>query len=382
MNPKIDSLFSAFESAEGVDLFTQALEDPVREVREVAHWLLAESVSEIAQKALRDYLPFSRMHCLHRLSGEYKVEPNYFMISASRKVLISNCYSGTGKYDAYTTINIWDLQTGELIDDLYSQHEHMGADRDGRVILSGFCHILQALGNWRSKLTYQMLYPCSADHEVWKSGQANSNICSLVVSHDGLIVACGESALPFQGCIVIWDIQAERIIHRIEWRPTKGCSNITSLMMSPDASILLSQDDFSIHRRDLNRLWNPQTGELIREFETSAQWVAHEIATTPDGICLASGIRDDVVKVWDIKTDEVIYAFSNASPTAMTPDGKVLAYCDNSNGIVFWDLDANQRICTLQGSSSIRAIRLSPDREWVVTYDADTIIRIYGLPAD
>ena len=64
----------------------------------------------------------------------------------------------------------------------------------------------------------------------------------------------------------------------------------------------------------------------------------------------------------------------------MTPDGKVLAYCNETNGIVLWDLEVNQEIRTLpENSSSIHVICLSSDREWVVSYDGDQTIKIYGL---
>ena len=89
---------------------------------------------------------------------------------------------------------------------------------------------------------------------------------------------------------------------------------------------------------------------------------------------------DISVIVWDINTDQIIYSFLGCSPTAMTPDGKVLAYCDNTNNIVLWELDINQKICTLSGNRSpIQAICLSSNREWVVSYDADQTIKIYGL---
>jgi WD40 repeat protein len=181
---------------------------------------------------------------------------------------------------------------------------------------------------------------------------------------------------------VIWDIQAEKIIHRLEWKPIRETSSISSLTISPDGTILLSQDTpFFKYRGDCNRLWNLQTGELIREFETSAQWIANEIATTPEGIYLASGIRDNVVTVWNVMTDEIIYSFPSCSPTAMTPDGKVFAYCNDTNSIVLLDLDTGQKICSIQGSTSlIKVICLSSDREWVVSYDADEVIKIYGLP--
>jgi WD40 repeat protein len=387
MDSRIDDLISAFESGEDISLLVQALSDRTREVREFARWLLSESQLEVARKSLRDYLPYSRMACLHKVQGHNKVEPNYFAISSSQKTLFSNCYSGTGKYDAYTTIHIWDLQTGELVDDIYSLHEHMGTDQNGTIILSGFLHRLEALENWRSRLTYRMLFPRSASDEVYTSGKGNfdSDIGSLAVSHDGSIVACGPYHHGWQGHIVLWDTQAERIIHHIQWQPTGGgISDILSLIMSPDKALLLSQDSRRIRLTpppDLNKLWNVQTGDLIREFETSAHWVAHEIATTPEGKYIASGIRDNVVKVWNVTTDEILYCFPGCSPTAMTPDGKVLAYCDYANNIILWDLDTDQKIGALQGSASlIRVLCLSSDREWVVSYDADETIKIYGIP--
>jgi WD40 repeat protein len=384
MDSKIDSLLNAFESGRGIDFFVQFLSDRKREVREVARWLLLETQLESARKLLRDYLPYSRMECLHKIQGKNKVEPNYFTISPDKKILFSNCYSETGKYEAYTTINIWNLQTGELINDIYSLHEHMGTDQNGTIILSGFLHRLEAIEHWRSALTYRLLFPRLADDEIYTSGKSylHSDIGSLAVSHDGSIVACGEYGRSRQGCIVIWDIQAEKIIHSLEWKPIGETSSVSSLIISPDGTILLSQDTpFLKYRADCNRLWNLKTGELIREFETSAKWIAHEIATTPEGRYLASGIRDNVVKVWNVKTDEIIYSFPSCSLTAITPDGKVLAYCDDTNNIILLDLDTGQRICSLQGGTSlIKVICLSADREWIVSYDADKVIKIYGLP--
>jgi WD40 repeat protein len=64
----------------------------------------------------------------------------------------------------------------------------------------------------------------------------------------------------------------------------------------------------------------------------------------------------------------------------MTPDGKVLAYCNETNEVVLWDLEVNQKICTLLGNTSpIKSIYLSSDREWVVSYETNQTIKIYGL---
>jgi hypothetical protein len=241
MNSRIDALFDAFESAKDMDLLIQALSDHTREVREVARWLLSEIQAEESRQSLRDYLPYRKMRRLHRIQGQNKVEPNYFAIGAEKKILFSNCYSGTGKYDAYTTINIWNLQTGELTNEIYSLYEHMGTDQNGTIILSGFLHRLEAIENWQNKLTYRMLFPRLADDEVYKSGKySSSDINSLIVSHDGSLVALSTSEPGWQGHIVLWDVQTEKVIHYIQWQPAGGgMAEISSLMMSPDGTMLL-----------------------------------------------------------------------------------------------------------------------------------------------
>lgn len=208
-----------------------------------------------------------------------------------------------------------------------------------------------------------------------------TDIASLAVSNNGSIVAGGgyqhDVQSQFLGRIAVWDLHADRLIHLLEWKATRYTSRPLPMMISPDASLLLSQDN---DRLDCHRLWSLQTGELLRVFETSPTWLADAIANTSNGGCIASGMRDNSIKVWDLNTDQILYAFPGCPPTAMTPDGKVLAYCNETNEIVLWDLEVNQEIRTLpENSSSIRAICLSSDREWVVSYDANQTIKIYGL---
>ncbi|BAS54542.1 WD-40 repeat protein [Leptolyngbya boryana NIES-2135] len=373
---QIDALLNAFESDEGIALLTQALNESAREVREVAYWLLTETNEVSAKQVLRNYLPYARMLCLHTIVGSSEREPNYFAISMGRKSLLSNCHSREIKGYAYQSINIWDLQTGKLTHTLSFAHEHMATGQDGTIIVGHFQHIIEVLKSWETKHPL-MLHPDSAGEH-----RSNSDIGSLVMSHNGAIVACGELGSTPLGLIAVWDIQAERIIHSLQWQPNAVFSNISKLMISPNGSLLLSQNytHFARADQDLHRLWNLQTGEVLCEFETSPHWLADGIAITPEGTCIVSGIRENLVKVWDVMTDQIIYSFSGCSPTAMTPDGKVLAYSNDVNEIILWDLDLNQKIFSLPGNTSpVKAICLSSDREWVVSYYADDTIKIYGL---
>ena len=374
VNQKINALLDAFPSdTENIDLIVQALREPVREIRETAYWLLTEIKLEAAKQALRNYLPYAQMHCLHKIKGYSEREPNYFLISTDKKLLLSNCHSKEIKGYAYQTIKVWDLPTGDLKHTVPFAHEHMGTGDNGQIIVGHFQNIIGVWKRWEIKESF--LSDFLRDY----SNQTNVDIGAIAVSEDCSMVACGELGPVPLGLITVWNLQTQRLIYSFQWHPIKGSSNIRSLRISPDKSLLLSQEK-QYPRKDKHRLWSLRTGELIREFDTSPYWFADAIAVRPDGTYISSGMRDNSVKVWDINTYQITYSFLGCSPTAMTPDGKVLAYCDNTNNIVLWDLDINQKICTLSGNRSpIQAICLSSNREWVVSYDADQTIKIYGL---
>lgn len=368
INQKVNALLDALNSDEGISLIIQALGDPVREVRDTAYWLLTETKNEVAKQALRRY-PYAQMQLLHIIKGYSPRETGYFAISTDKKVLLTNCHSEMTMGYALATINMWNLQTGELIDTQYVTHEYMGTGQDGRISVSSFQHIVTVIENWDRKSPLR-------DSTLRGSIEQAIDISSLVVSDDGSIVAGGGYQYGL-GRIAIFDLRSGRLIHLLEWKPTRYTSFPLPMMISPDASLLLSQDN---DRRDHHRLWNLKTGELIRVFETSPSWLADSIANTSNGDCIVSGIRDNSVKVWDINTDRVIYSFPGLSPTAMTLDGKVIAYSNDANEVCLWDLEVNQKICSFPGNiSPVRSICLSSDREWVVSYDADRTIRIYGL---
>lgn len=288
VTPKINALLDAFDSNEGISLLIQALADPVREVRETARWLLAETNSEAAKQALRNY-PYAQMQLLHTITGRGWGE-NYFAISTDKKVLLSNCHSQLTGY-AIATVNVWSLQTGELTDTLYVRHEHLGTGQDGQIIVTSFQPFVTVHKDWDMKPQRwgRLLQDLPTD------------IASLAVSSDGSVVAGGgyqhDAQLKLLGRIAVWDLQADQLIHLLEWKPTRYTSRLLPMMISPDTSLLLSQDK---DRLDLHRLWNLQTGELIHVFETSPYWFADAIAKTSDGRCIASGIRDNSVKVWDL----------------------------------------------------------------------------------
>src|SRR5688500_11631327 len=90
------------------------------------------------------------------------------------------------------------------------------------------------------------------------------------------------------------------------------------------------------------------------------------VAFRPDGKTLASGARDDLVKLWDVAgggaertrrghVDDV-YA------VPFSPDGTVLATASADQTVRLWDVRTDNLIRTLEGHREVvRSVRFSPD---------------------
>ncbi len=103
-----------------------------------------------------------------------------------------------------------------------------------------------------------------------------------------------------------------------------------------------------------------------------AGWV-DGVAYSPDGMLLASGGRDDRVRVWDAKTGKEVRQFNlgrkgqGASPVngvAFSPDGKLLAAGGWGTRLALWDVASGKEVLREQGVS--RYVVFSPDKRTIV----------------
>ena len=75
---------------------------------------------------------------------------------------------------------------------------------------------------------------------------------------------------------------------------------------------------------DTIKLWNADTGELLRTLEGHTRGV-NSVAFHPDGHTLASGGLDDTIKLWDADTGELLRTLEGHTrdvySVAFHPDG-------------------------------------------------------------
>ena len=130
---------------------------------------------------------------------------------------------------------------------------------------------------------------------------------------------------------------------------------VNTVSFSPDGTILASGS-----RDNTVRLWNVSTREQIATLNGHSSEVL-SVAFTPDGTTLASGSNDGTVKLWDVATRESTDTFEEHTKAVLlvfSPDGKILASGSNDNTVRLWDVSARSTIAILEGTGPVA---FSPD---------------------
>ncbi|SLM35266.1 nacht and wd40 domain protein, partial [Lasallia pustulata] len=106
------------------------------------------------------------------------------------------------------------------------------------------------------------------------------------------------------------------------------------------------------------------------------------VAFSPAGKQLASGSRDNTVRIWDAATGATLQTLKGHSgpvrAVAFSPDGKQLVSGSEDNTVRIWDAATGATLQTLKGHSGpVRAVAFSPDGKQLVSDSEDNTVRIW-----
>ncbi len=107
-----------------------------------------------------------------------------------------------------------------------------------------------------------------------------------------------------------------------------------------------------------------------------------ELCFSHNGKLIASSSHDDIVRIWNVRTTELVHTLSGhaqyqESHICFSPDGKILASLLNSGDVRFWSMNTGEPILTLEGFDSVKGLAFHPDGDYIVVGDQSQIILIY-----
>jgi hypothetical protein len=132
--------------------------------------------------------------------------------------------------------------------------------------------------------------------------------------------------------------------------------------------------------------WDLEKGEKVRSVDAHAKWI-RKVAVSPDGRTIASVADDMACRLWDAETGTMIREFNGHAPItphhfpsmlfacAFSPDGKSLATADKVGHIVVWEVATGRSLATVEAPGlytwdpvqrrhsigGIRTVAFSPD---------------------
>ncbi|KOP26290.1 hypothetical protein AMR41_11360 [Hapalosiphon sp. MRB220] len=269
-------------------------------------------------------------------------------------------------------IKLWNLETGQIICTLKGNTgilKSITFSPDCKTLAS--CGLSQNIELWDLE-TRKIIYQFTG-----KSYGVNS----ITFSPDGQILASGDRARSIQ----LWDLTTGKAIRTssgnfpvMEHGDWVNCVTVSPLFASEEGleGILASGS----HDKTI-KLWSLKTKEVIATLKGHLSLV-YAVAFSRDAQILASASADKTIKLWDLKTKEEICTLAGhrdeVYSLAFRRDGQILASGSADKTIKLWDLKTKQETCTLTGhGNEVYSLAFSQDGQILASSSADGTIRIW-----
>jgi WD40 repeat protein len=156
---------------------------------------------------------------------------------------------------------------------------------------------------------------------------------------------------------------------------TGHAMRVDGLAFSPDAKLLASGS-----KDNTVRLWDTERAFELRKLAGHTAWVK-AVAFSPDGRWLASGSVDGVVKLWDVWTGRELKTMSGGgsiNALAFSPGTRLVAAGNAENSVLVWNAQTGQAERTLTGhAGAVLTLAFSPDGRLLATGARDNSVRIW-----
>ncbi|CAE6456842.1 unnamed protein product [Rhizoctonia solani] len=278
------------------------------------------------------------------------------------------------------TLQLWDAQTGTKSESPASPAKHsdtitsIAFSPNGKYIAS--CSLDGAIHVWSTAAsTYSQPFGHS------------SPVNAVAFSPDGLHIVSGSTDMTtriWETTILetarIWDIDA--CPKSMAVGPLAGHSSaVNSVAVTRNGTRIISaSNDYTV------RIWDAQTGILIRDPLTGNSSFVNCVAVSPDGTRIVSSSINGLIELWDTAThhrissyrhSKIIYTVTFSPSSALIAFGTLAA----DRMVYLWDVTGWKMIKEgLQGhSNTVFSVAFSPEETCVASGSADGTVILWDI---
>lgn len=283
-------------------------------------------------------------------------------------------FSNDGKMLAaasYEVVRLWDVESNKHIKDL--------------KLKGGFARSLLFLPDDSTLLVggYQTI-------EVWdtqkqeRTGELKGQrgyITGLALSADGRLASSGEDMT-----VRIWNLAEQTETASLK----SFLYSVNGLAWSPDGTHIatVDGDETRLTKPGYVKLWNAQSGELVKEFPQH-KLCATGVTFTPDGKYLLTSSLDEHINVYDIETGAALGFFGGHSrPTncvLVLPEGKIAisgsgGRAKGGNEVKVWNIQDGEEFGIIDAhQGKVTCIAIAPDGKTLATGSYDKAVGLWDI---
>jgi WD40 repeat protein len=265
------------------------------------------------------------------------------------------------------TIQLWDTKGRAL---------HRLVGHDGLVTAASFSPDSKTLATADGKAT--RLWDV-AKGEARTAEGVPAGAERLAFSPDGKTLVC----VVGRGEIRLWDVAAGKVARTFSAEHPKDVPVIvSSIAYAPDGKTLAVADTDGHPGPSYLRLWDPETGKLVRTLIDGVKFDLWAAVFSPDGKLLAVGDAAGRVRVFETKLWKEVAALDGEDQlrsVAFATDNRTLAL-GMRRDVQLWDVLAKKRLRTLRGHSNwVGSVSFAPDSKTLASGSSDKTARLWPL---